>query len=199
MRSLALAALLAVLAAPALAGCLESPRAAAGGPLPLDGLTDAERERALAVALADGQVVHHLAHERSRVVAVFLATDKTAILAGDATRRVEVHAYRYATDDVVRAVVDVTRGVVERVSVERFQPKLAHEEVLDAKALLAAQRAGEEFEILAILWSGSDPAHACWTHRCVEARFLVDGVLADEPPRYVDLSAERVVDAEAGA
>lgn len=194
-------ALLVVLL-PFAAGCLGAFAATTPAPpLPLDPLTDAERERALEIALLDPQVRELLEGERHRVVAASLRIDKVRSFQGE--RLADVHVYRYVSNDVVWPVVSLTRGAVDAVGVHVFQPILTAAEVAEAQAALLADpqvlaHVGppEGVRIEAILMGDAD---ACLVARCIEARFLhEDGRVLPARALY-DLSGMRLVRAWDGA
>lgn len=191
--------ILSLAAAPLLAGCLEaSSTSSIAEPYPLDPLSPAEQDRAVALALADEGVQRALAGKH-RVIGAALHVEKYAVLAGDHTRYADVHVYHYPTDSTVWPVVDLTNGKVARFTIEKFQPALTPDEILEAQALAFADArvaaklgSTDGVTTIGILKGDESPLNPCYAHRCLEISFLrgaepVNGLFA-----RVDLTTELV-------
>jgi hypothetical protein len=162
-------------------------------PRPLDPLSAREQQLAIDVALADGEVARLLRDERHQVIgAAHRVEDKDRLMAGE--RLADVMIYRYGSNDVVWPVVDLRTESVKDVTIQRFQPVLTLEEVLEAQPiLLADERVSAHVQdapgvsIRGVLRTTPEGT-ACAVDRCIEVAFLRDGTLVPGIWARFDLS-----------
>ena len=164
-------------------------------PLPFDLLSEGEKARAIALVMADPSIQDLLEGERHRVIGASLKLDKVRSLEGE--RLVDVHVYRYGSDDVVWAVAELRAGVLDEVRVERFQPSLTRAEIDETTLALLADpavldRVGDSSGVAARMILVSAEEGPCAVHRCVEAQ-LLRGVEPLPAMAVYDLSERRTV------
>lgn len=149
-------------------------------PGPLDPLNQVEQALAIQLALSDPWTQGLLREApEHRVVGAALRVEKPAELGH---RWVDVHIYRHGLHDVVWPVIDLLQGGgrvdASKSSVQRFQPALTKEEVLEGKRVLLAdprvvsalEGRTADVEISAILVN--PPGTGCALNRCIEAQFV---------------------------
>jgi hypothetical protein len=190
--------------------------------LPLDPLTPDEIALAERVANSDPRVRQELGSGRSQLIRVqflapkgFESNGTTAITPPAKTARLaSVLFYRYDTDQGISAVVDLTAGTVNDVTVldGRGVP-LAQIEVTQAFALALLDRRvkallgphASEFENASAANSGTGqnrveghrvlatwPRDPCFKHRCIELQFRGQQGYVTGTSVTVDLSARKV-------
>ncbi|MFD4372283.1 Tat pathway signal sequence domain protein [Streptomyces sp. NPDC058486] len=196
--------------------------AAAEGPkgTGTDPLTDAELDRARALALAPADTAARQDVDGDRGRPQHLGTELADPVPGqDGVRRAQVRLYDYARDELVTRTVDLTTGKVETTATRRgVQPSAHPEELRAALDLILASPLGKgvkedyrdatgtELKSADQLWFNGDVYRTyrernvpealsrCGEHRCVRLVTKVrNGAWIDTRNLIVDLSAKRVV------
>jgi len=184
------------------------------GGLPFDPLTPEERELATRVAEGDARVSGFRGSGRQRLISVELATVKTPTQSDGGNRHAEVLYYRYAGNQGILTLVDLSRGTVrETVRINGDAVPLVAEEVNEAIALAlqnktltgllgpdyqryqaATQepRGGQPNQVEALRLLTSKAKDPCYQHRCLSLLFRQGETFLTGTSVIVDLTTQVV-------
>lgn len=182
------------------------------GSLLFDPLTPEERALAARVAESDPRASRLRGSGRQRLISIELATVKTPTRNDGGSRCAEVLYYRYAGNQGILVLVDLSQGSVrETVRINGDAVPLVAEEVNEALALalqnktltdllgpdyqryqIATQesRAGQPNQVEALRLLASKPKDPCYQHRCLSLLFRQGETFLTGTSVIVDLTAQ---------